>query len=199
MTQRKPPITWGLVHDNCERNVSGCLVWRGELNSSGYPRYYSVNNPTGTVRIWVARNIADITLATREKIWMTCENKLCLEPEHMRKNREVCQKGHEAMSRMPSGTWYCTICKMDSFRKSVYGIDTAERERRLAAQDDRCAICLVIIKGTRYHIDHCHETGRVRDLLCSNCNTMLGMAEDLPEILRAAADYIERHMLRSVP
>lgn len=43
------------------------------------------------------------------------------------------------------------------------------------------------------HIDHCHETGRVRGLLCARCNLTLGRAEDDPELLRKLASYLERH------
>jgi hypothetical protein len=43
-----------------------------------------------------------------------------------------------------------------------------------------------------FHIDHDHETGRVRGLLCSRCNTALGYMDDDPTKLRDAADYLER-------
>lgn len=41
--------------------------------------------------------------------------------------------------------------------------------------------------------DHCHATGVLRGLLCLDCNRMLGAAKDDPELLRAAANYIERY------
>ena len=60
----------------------------------------------------------------------------------------------------------------------------------------RCEIC-----GTRgktfngknksLHIDHCHVTGKVRGVLCPECNHMLGKAKDNPVLLRRAADYLE--------
>ncbi len=45
----------------------------------------------------------------------------------------------------------------------------------------------------RLAIDHDHKTGQVRSLLCKKCNGVLGLVDDDPALLRAAADYIERH------
>jgi hypothetical protein len=42
-------------------------------------------------------------------------------------------------------------------------------------------------------IDHCHATGRIRALLCSPCNTAIGLLKDDPATLRKAAEYLERH------
>ena len=63
------------------------------------------------------------------------------------------------------------------------------------AQGDRCAICKGerCGPGDRLHIDHDHVTGKVRALLCSRCNTMIGLAGDDPARLTAAAAYIRRH------
>jgi hypothetical protein len=44
------------------------------------------------------------------------------------------------------------------------------------------------------HVDHCHQTGHVRALLCTGCNSGLGAFRDSPERLREAAAYIEHHV-----
>jgi hypothetical protein len=68
-----------------------------------------------------------------------------------------------------------------------------------ATQNDTCAICkqpeTVKQQGKqrRLSIDHDHTTNQVRDLLCSNCNTMLGFFDDNPELLEAAAAYLTKH------
>jgi hypothetical protein len=61
------------------------------------------------------------------------------------------------------------------------------------AQGGRCALCDISFQEVRrYVIDHCHNTGEVRALLCDGCNTALGKFKDSPELLRKAAHYIER-------
>jgi len=45
----------------------------------------------------------------------------------------------------------------------------------------------------RWHIDHDHVTGQVRGLLCGKCNSAIGLLQDDPEIIRAAAKYVMKH------
>jgi hypothetical protein len=65
----------------------------------------------------------------------------------------------------------------------------------LNAQHGLCAVCGQPETHSTWAlaIDHDHATGRVRGLLCFQCNTMIGKAKDNPAILRAGADYVERH------
>ena len=60
----------------------------------------------------------------------------------------------------------------------------------LEAQGGLCAICE---EAPADHVDHDHETGAVRALLCFNCNGGLGQFRDDATVLRAAADYVEHH------
>lgn len=84
--------------------------------------------------------------------------------------------------------------------KRYYGLTLEEYGQMLADQCGVCAICgkpevRVTPKGdlTTLHVDHDHETGKVRSLLCYRCNSALGSMRDRPDLLRKAADYIERH------
>lgn len=83
--------------------------------------------------------------------------------------------------------------------KKKYGITLDKFEEMYKNQGGVCAICkcvphigrLVISRG--FCVDHDHLTEQVRALVCFNCNTMIGLAKDNPDILRAGADYIEFH------
>lgn len=77
-----------------------------------------------------------------------------------------------------------------------YGLSLADFETMLASQNGCCVICGVAfgsIFKDKPRVDHCHSTGRIRDLLCTGCNTGLGSFRDRPSLLRAAADYLEKH------
>ena len=94
----------------------------------------------------------------------------------------------------------CADCRKKSRSKAshenrvqdVYGLEAGEYDKLFQAQGGRCAIC----GGTRRQrlsVDHCHKTGLVRGLLCRMCNgRLLTSARDKPEVLRRAADYLER-------
>lgn len=74
-----------------------------------------------------------------------------------------------------------------------YGLTREEFEEMRARQAGACAACGGSMAGPRNeHIDHCHETGRVRALLCYRCNITLGMVQEDADRLRALAGYVEK-------
>lgn len=80
---------------------------------------------------------------------------------------------------------YCKPCALAENRKRLYGWTEADAERF----GHQCGICgdtedLVV--------DHCHETGAIRGLLCGPCNKGLGMFRDDPNKLQAAIAYLAR-------
>lgn len=93
----------------------------------------------------------------------------------------------------------CSSSKSNAKQVERYGITEEDYQRMHAAQDGKCFICdspeSARLKGTlkRLGVDHCHTQGHVRRLLCTKCNTGLGMFRDRPELLRRAADYLEEH------
>lgn len=80
-----------------------------------------------------------------------------------------------------------------------FGLTLEDYKAKLLAQNGCCAICdrpetsMRAGKLKMMAVDHCHTTNEIRDLLCSRCNPMIGYAQDEPDILRKAADYLERH------
>lgn len=76
--------------------------------------------------------------------------------------------------------------------KSNFGITIEASDAMAAAQDWRCAICANPFTATP-NLDHDHQTGRIRALLCHACNLALGGLRDDPTLLRKAADYIESY------
>jgi hypothetical protein len=77
--------------------------------------------------------------------------------------------------------------RAEYFRRS-YGITEAQRDEMIASQAGVCTICL---KAPAVHVDHCHETGRVRGVLCFNCNAAIGQLGDDPDTMRRAIAYLE--------
>lgn len=74
--------------------------------------------------------------------------------------------------------------------REKYGITVARWEELFRLQGGRCAICQKELHPPRVCTDHCHSTGRVRGLLCNQCNSMLPRnVADHPELLIRAFDY----------
>jgi hypothetical protein len=92
--------------------------------------------------------------------------------------------------------------RLREWQLSRYGLTEHCYKHLYKRQNGQCAICdrelrlafdIGIGHGTRANIDHCHKTGLTRALLCTRCNGGLGDFLDSPELLRKAADYLERH------
>lgn len=83
--------------------------------------------------------------------------------------------------------------------KKYYGIGVDWVNQKLIDQGGLCAICkkpeTVKIKGklTTLAVDHDHQSGRLRDLLCAKCNRGLGLFQDDPALLEAASAYLKSH------
>lgn len=80
----------------------------------------------------------------------------------------------------------------------IYGMTIDAYDRMLESQGGSCAICLKTSasvdkrtnKPRRLAVDHCHQTMRVRGLLCTGCNTALGAMDDDPKLLQRAINYL---------
>ena len=86
--------------------------------------------------------------------------------------------------------------------KRRYNITPQEYETKLASQEYKCALCGKDDSDNKrggkldpLHVDHCHKSGNLRDLLCYSCNSGLGQFKDNIETLQKAIDYLRKHML----
>jgi len=85
---------------------------------------------------------------------------------------------------------------MDAYLNRCYGIIYKDYTAMLESQDSKCAICggegfcMAKHHKLKLVVDHCHDTGEVRGLLCHNCNRGLGLFKDDEEVLRKAIDYL---------
>jgi hypothetical protein len=77
--------------------------------------------------------------------------------------------------------------------KANYGIDQKEYDRLFIKQGGKCAICGGSPRGKSnkfFCVDHCHNTGKVRGLLCSPCNSAIGFLQESAELAQKTADYL---------
>ena len=74
--------------------------------------------------------------------------------------------------------------------KRAYGITQEQFFEMSIKQEHKCACCG---RETKLVVDHCHTTGKVRELLCNNCNTALGLLNEDNTIIQSLSNYIRKH------
>ena len=74
-------------------------------------------------------------------------------------------------------------------KKYKYGLSKEDYYSLFETQQNKCAICGDSFDKTKAFVDHDHQSGKVRGLLCTRCNTLLGMTKDNVEILKSAIKY----------
>lgn len=91
-----------------------------------------------------------------------------------------------------------------SHLKRKYGLSIEDYEGMVEAQQGCCRICgghggdrgwITKRERAKLFVDHCHETGKVRGLLCHQCNAGLGMFRDSPNLLTSAISYLKENDL----
>lgn len=78
--------------------------------------------------------------------------------------------------------------------KYKHGLTIQEYDAMSALQNGVCAICGKHPKTRNLSVDHDHNTGKIRGLLCYSCNYAIGIMRDDVDRLRRAADYLDRHV-----
>ncbi|MFD7294425.1 endonuclease VII domain-containing protein [Streptomyces sp. NPDC059897] len=126
--------------------------------------------------------------SVREKVDVPEGHKLCRTCGEIKPHAEW----HRNASASDGLSTKCKACRAIQGRqdhlKRNYGLTEAQRDEMVASQVGICVICL---NAPAVHVDHCHETGRVRGVLCFNCNSAIGKLGDDPDTVRRAAAYLE--------
>ena len=111
----------------------------------------------------------------------------------------VCRRARDrARSERKASAPYDQEARREYKLKALYGISLAEYQEKAASQGFCCAICggaenrAMYGEPPRLVVDHNHDSGRVRGLLCCACNTRLAAIEDEQFMLLARA-YLRRH------
>jgi hypothetical protein len=87
------------------------------------------------------------------------------------------------------------VQRANALIKRKYGITLSDYDKMLEKQNGQCAICGTrkVPNCGRFVVDHDHSSGKIRGLLCSNCNTGLGLLGDDPQTLESALTYLRKH------
>lgn len=85
------------------------------------------------------------------------------------------------------------VKRKDYTLKKTYNISADEYYEKLKYQNYGCGLCGKKQESKQLAVDHCHATGKIRELLCGPCNTGLGQFQDNPELLIKAAGYLRKH------
>ena len=103
------------------------------------------------------------------------------------------EKNYYQVSRRNHSYYINNPEKERTKRLKKYGLTSKDYDAMFVSQSGVCAICGNDNKGKRLHVDHNHETGKVRELLCTACNLGLGSLKDSEVILEKAAMYLRKH------
>lgn len=82
--------------------------------------------------------------------------------------------------------------RRDWLLRKKFGISLEQYEILLEQQNRVCAICGLKEDNKDLAVDHDHMTNKIRGLLCGSCNPGIGFMKDSPELLRKAAEYLEK-------
>lgn len=116
---------------------------------------------------------------------------------HRESNKQYYVENKDKVSERNTA-WQKDVKNKETIRfyqiKRVYGISKTEWLEMLNVQNNSCKICNSSSEDLGFfHTDHDHNTGKVRGLLCKNCNTVLGHAKDDIKILEEAIKYLKNN------
>jgi len=136
-------------------------------------------------RCKIVKNFSDFHVSNKSKDGLSCMCKTCfvdyIEDRYQRSLIRI------KKIRIKKST-------KDSHLKSMYDIDLKEYNRLYDLQEGKCYICNTHQKelSRSLCVDHNHETGDIRGLLCTNCNAGIGLLKDDINILENALKYLQK-------
>lgn len=183
------------------RQLGEMHYFTGKPCSKGHicPRYASSSNCVDCIAERMGRHSINIKGSSRrsgesEKAAMDAMAKGFL----VYSSEAKCPKGHS--ERFVSSN-NCVECNKEQMLKrskkakwsrikKIYGLEERECIEMMDAQSGKCAICSVDLNNKNAHIDHCHESGKVRGFLCGRCNQGIGLLDESEDLLLSAINYI---------
>lgn len=141
---------------------------------------------TDRMRRWRAAN-PERAKEHSQKYKPTREKRRLYEAEYRAANRERHRKRDAVWSKADRAA--NPLKYRERHLMKYYGLSLAAYDKMVVDQHGACASCRK--PQTNLHVDHCHETGRVRGLLCSKCNTAIGLFGEDIALMERAALYLE--------
>ena len=111
-------------------------------------------------------------------------------------HKTICKTCIRAMPQTAEKKEYMRKYSKKYFLKTRYNMTEEDYSEMLTTQNHKCAICGIDeseLPNKRLYIDHCHNTGEVRELLCHNCNVALGLVKESVSTLTQAIAYLYKH------
>ena len=168
--------------------------WKSKASRDGYGSRCKKCSRATTKR-WSETEIGKAKIRARGRVWRADNPELIKEnKKRFRENNPESVKASIDKCWEKNGDQY----KATHWRYWLgkkYGLTEDRYYEILEEQGYRCAICGALEKDSRkerFCVDHCHDTGVVRGMLCFACNVILGNAHDSVPLLQSAIEYLNR-------
>lgn len=134
-------------------------------------------------------------ISTRTGAHIKTVSEICKKIKRPKKDSSDYRKKHQLKIKERMAKYAATHIneKRDRYLKRTYGISLDDYNKMYKEQNGKCGICgKSNLESGILGVDHNHKTGKVRLLLCSACNSILGHAKENIEILEKTIEYIKK-------
>jgi hypothetical protein len=200
-TKKAPYIKEHFLSNIDEEAKSGTCSKCGDVKI-----YKRTNHKTGAINWACHGSLVASRIKIRDKRAIANPRKpkhrlLSFDPEAQQGVCEIC--GPTPMIRrvdredhLVKSAWRCPGSGRDFRINKKYNLKRSDYNKMFKQQDGKCAICDQEWEQN-LRVDHCHDTGNIRGLLCDSCNLGLGKFQDSIDILQSAIAYLSSHKLSS--